>query len=425
MSTDNNLDPVTLLPRVEEFFLARQPIMNRDQSLIAYELLFRRATVALADVTDDLSATASVIAHATELGLENVIGTSLGFLNIDAIVLMSDFVSFLPSQKVVLEILETVDITSAVIARVAELRKAGYRFALDDVVAFTPAIEQLLPYISIIKIDIAGMARDVLADLYRRFKAEGKTLLAEKVETLDEYNYCRSLGFDYFQGYYFAKPVVMAGKKLAPSQMMILRMITQLDADADTVELEHSIKRDAALGLTLLRLVNTPAVGVIQRIDSLKQAMNILGRRQLYRWLQIMLYAEPDKNRRTISPLLLMASSRGKLLELLMQKLHPGVNNRSDLAFTVGIMSLMDTLFGLPMEEILQQMPVAAEVRAALLAREGLFGDMLRVVEYTERAQESAPLLVDALVKLNLTNDDLMEVQIAAYEWSNSIATAA
>lgn len=422
MPTDNNLDPVTLLPRVEEFFLARQPIINRDQTLIAYELLFRRASATLADVTDDLSATASVIAHATELGMENVIGASLGFLNIDATVLLSDFVSFLPPQKVVLELLETVEITPAVIARVSELCKSGYRFALDDVIAFTPAIQQLLPHISIIKIDICGMSRETIADLFKRFKAEGKTLLAEKVETLDEYNYCRSLGFDYFQGYYFAKPVIMAGKKLAPSQMVILRMMTQLDDDADTIELERSIKRDAALGLTLLRLVNTPAVGVIHRIDSLKQALNVLGRRQLYRWLQIMLYAEPDKGRHTISPLLLMATSRGKLLELLMQKLQPGVNNRSDLAFTVGIMSLMDTLFGLPMEEILAHMPVAAEVRAALLEREGLFGDMLRLVECTERAQDQAPLLLEALEKLNLNSDDLFEVQTAAYEWSDSIA---
>jgi EAL and modified HD-GYP domain-containing signal transduction protein len=422
MPTDNNLDPVTLLPRVEEFFLARQPILNRDQALIAYELLFRRAGAALADVTDDLSATASVIAHATELGMENVIGASLGFLNIDAVVLMSDFVSFLPPQKVVLELLETVDITPAVIARVAELRKSGYRFALDDVVAFTPAIAQMLPHISIVKIDIAGMARETIADLFKRFKVEGKTLLAEKVETLDEYNYCRSLGFDYFQGYYFAKPVVMAGKKLSPSQLVIVRMMAQLDADADTIELERSIKHDAALGLTLLRLVNTPAVGVIHRIESLKQALNVLGRRQLYRWLQIMLYAEPDKARHTISPLLLMATSRGKLLELLMQKLQPGVNKRADLAFTVGIMSLMDTLFGLPMQEILQHMPVAAEVRAALLEREGEFGDMLRLVECTERAQERSPLLVEVLEKLSLSSDDLYEVQTAAYEWSDSIA---
>jgi EAL and modified HD-GYP domain-containing signal transduction protein len=425
MVSGTNLDPVTQLPRVEDFFLARQPILNRDQALVAYELLFRRASSTLANVTDDLSATASVIAHATELGMENVIGGSLGFFNIDAVVLMSDFVKFLPPQKVILEILETVEVTPEIVARVAELSKAGYKFALDDVIEDTLGLRQLLPYISIIKIDIAGMSRQVLTDLFQRFKGAGKTMLAEKVETIEEFNFCLALGFDYFQGYYFAKPVIMAGKKLAPSQMVIIQMMAQLDADADTIVLERSIKHDAALGLTLLRLVNTPAVGVIHRIDSLKQALNVLGRRQLYRWLQIMLYAEPDKARHTISPLLLMASSRGKLLELMTQKLNPGKSSMADIAFTVGIMSLMDTLFSLPMEEILRHMPVAAEVRDALLSREGLFGDMLRLVEYTERVQESGPMLMPALEKLHLTNDDLYEVQTEAYEWSDSIARVA
>lgn len=425
MVSGSNSDSDTLLPRVENFFLARQPILNRNQALIAYELLFRRAGSTLANVTDDLSATASVIAHATELGMENVIGASLGFFNIDAVVLMSDFVKFLPPQKVILEILETVEITPEVVARVAELSKAGYKFALDDVIEDSPALRQLLPHISIIKIDIAGMSRETLANLFVRFKDAGKTMLAEKVETIEEFNFCLTLGFDFFQGYYFARPVIMAGKKLAPSQMVIIQMMAHLDADADTVVLEHSIKHDAALGLTLLRLVNTPAVGVIQRIDSLKQAVNVLGRRQLYRWLQIMLYAEPDKTRRTISPLLLMASSRGKLLELMTQKLNPGKSNLADIAFTVGIMSLMDTLFSLPMEEILRQMPVAVEVRSALLSREGMFGDMLMLVECMERMEESGPMLMPALEKLNLTNDDLYEVQVAAYEWSDSIALIA
>jgi EAL and modified HD-GYP domain-containing signal transduction protein len=421
MDSGSNSDLNSQMPRVEDFFLARQPILNREQALIAYELLFRRASAGTAEVTDDLSATASVIAHATELGMENVIGGSLGFFNIDAIVLMSDFVKFLPPQKVILEILETVQVTQTVVDRVAELAKAGYKFALDDVVDDNPGLRMLLPHISIIKIDIAGMPREVLAALFQKFKGSGKTMLAEKVETREEFDFCLALGFHYFQGYYFAKPLIMAGKKLAPSQLLIIQMMAQLDADVDTAVLERSIKHDAALGLTLLRLVNTPAVGVIHRIDSLKQALNVLGRRQLYRWLQIMLYAEPDKARHTISPLLLMASSRGKLLELMTQKVNPNNRSMADIAFTVGIMSLMDTLFSLPMEEILSHMPVAADVSNALLTREGLFGDMLMLVECIERIEESAAKLVPALEKLNLTNDDLYEVQTAAYEWSDSI----
>lgn len=422
MVPDTSLGTLPQSPRVEEFFLARQPILNRDQTLVAYELLFRRAGGNTANVTDDLLATASVIAHACELGLENVIGSSLGFFNIDAVVLMSDFVKFLPCQKVILEILETVRVTPEVVARVEELSKAGYKFALDDVVEYSEELRKLLPYVSIIKIDIAGMKREDIAALCRRFKSADKIMLAEKVENIEEFNICLSLGFEYFQGYYFAKPVIMTGKKLAPSQLAIMQIMAQLDADADTAVLERSIKHNVALGLTLLRLVNTPAVGAVHRIDSLGQALNVLGRRQLYRWLQIMLYAESDKTRQTISPLLLLATTRGKLLELMTQKLQPADRGMADRAFTVGIMSLMDTLFSMPMGEILVQMPVADDVRVALLARQGLYGDMLKLCEYMERAQASGPLLMVALAKLNLRSEDLYELQVAAFEWSDSIA---
>jgi EAL and modified HD-GYP domain-containing signal transduction protein len=422
MPSDLSLDASTQLSRVEEFFLARQPILNRDQALIAYELLFRRAGGKTAQVTNDLSATASVIAHASELGMENVIGSSLGFFNVDTTVLMSDFIKFLPNQKVILELLETIEVTPAIVARVAELSRAGYKFALDDVVADSEGLRQLLPHVNIIKIDIAGMGREQLAALFKRLKGAGKQMLAEKVETIEEFNFCMSLGFDYFQGYYFARPVIMAGKKLAPSQMALIEIMAQIDADADNVVLERSIKRDAALGLTLLRLVNTPAMGIIKRIDSLGQALTILGRRQLYRWMQIMLYTEPDKSRHIISPLLLLASSRGKLLELMTLKQNPRRSDLADIAFTVGIMSLMDTLFSLPMENILEKMSVAEDVRIALLTREGVFGDMLKLSEYLERGAEYDTLAAEVLEKLSFTSEELYEMQVAAFEWSDSIA---
>ncbi|MFI4939939.1 MAG: EAL and HDOD domain-containing protein [Burkholderiales bacterium] len=424
MDSNANTGGACQLPQVEEFFLARQPILNREQALIAYELLFRRAGGNEAGVSDDLSATASVIAHVSELGMENVIGSRLGFFNIDAVVLMSDFVRFLPSDKVILEILETVQVTPAVVARVAELHVEGYQFALDDVIDDSEGLRLLLPYVSVIKIDILGMQRADLVALCMRFRSAGKIMLAEKVERIEEFELCLSLGFDYFQGYYFARPVIMNGKKLSSSQIAIMQLMAQLDADADNAVLARSIKHDAALGITLLRMVNTPATGIIHRIDSLQQALTVLGRRQLHRWLQILLYVESSKTDHIVSPLLLLASSRGKLLELMTLKLRPGEPNRADMAFTVGIMSLMDTLFGLPMEKILEQMPVVGEVRAALLTRQGQLGDMLKLVECLERMEESGSSLRPALRKLDLTSEELNEIQVAAFEWSESIARA-
>ncbi len=421
--TDQSFDPALGGQYTKEFFLARQPILNRDQNLVAYELLFRNAAQGAANVVDDLLATASVMAHVSELGLENVVGDSRGFLNIDAAVLMSDFISFLPANKVILEILETVKVTPQILARVTELVDAGYTFALDDVIAESDDVLQLLPLAHIIKIDIRQMDKAGLHALSRHFKSGNKKLLAEKVETLEEFELCLQLGFDYFQGYYFAKPVILSGKKLTPSQLSILQLINQIIADVDTAEIERTIKTDASLGLNLLRLVNSAGIGATQRIETLHQALIVLGRVQLQRWLQILLYANHGKSSTIVSPLLMLATTRGKLLELMAQKLQPGNRSVADKSFTVGIMSLMDTLFGQPMEKILEQIAVADEVREALLFRKGTYGEMLKLAEYVERLEDAGPLLLPTLKKLNLSAEDFSALQLTAFQWASNVGS--
>lgn len=420
-----NSDVVSQSHSARDFFLARQPILNRDQQLVAYELLFRSAAAGPAGVTDDVAATASVIEHASELGLVNVIGSSLGFVNIDATVLMSDFVRFLPREKVILEILETVEVTDEVVARVIELSNEGYRFALDDVVIDSVQLRRLLPLVEIVKIDIMGMSQRDLAALFRRFAGTNKIMLAEKVENIEEFQFCADLGFDYFQGYYFAKPVILTGKKLSPSQLAIMRLMALIIADADTAEIERAIKHDASLSLNLLRLVNTPAFMTAQRIESLRQALAVLGRRQLQRWLQILLYAAAGKGDGFMSPLLALATTRGKLLELMAQTLMPRNQSAADIAFTVGIMSLMDTLFSSPMEQILQQISVVDEVRQALEGRNGIYGKMLALVEQVEQLESDGATLAPQLESLGLSKDELYAMELQAFEWSDSIAKSA
>lgn len=408
--------------RVREFFLARQPILDRNQDLIAYELLFRNAETGPANITNDLSATAAVIAHASQLGLKKVIGDSLGFINVDAAALMSDIFHFLPREQVVLEIVETMKVTPEILARIAALVEAGFKFALDDVITDSEDVQQLLPFVDIIKFDLRDMPLSALLKLTPQFKGYNKKLLAEKVETLEQFNICLDLGFDYFQGYYFAKPLILSGKKLSPSQMAVMQLMTLVMSDASDAAIEQVIKRDVSLAINLLRLVNTPAIDAQRRIDSLGQALLILGRPQLQRWLQIMLFAEPCKKGRSMTPLLTLATTRGKLLELMAERLCPEQRAIADTAFTVGIMSLMDTLFGLPMEDILEQIPVVDEVGDALLSHTGFYGDTLKLAEYLERMEEAGPLLLPMLKKLALTSNALYEMEIAAYEWSDNIA---
>jgi EAL and modified HD-GYP domain-containing signal transduction protein len=403
-------------PFFDDFYLARQPILNREQRLVAYELLFRHAHCEEAEVSDGIAATASVIAHASELGMEQVIGQKLAYVNVDTGALMSDFIHFLPADKVVLEILESVSATPEVLARVRELKLAGYKFALDDVIGATDEVEKLGPLVDLIKVDIQELSATALDSLVRVLKRSGKQLLAEKVETRAQFEQCMQLGFSFFQGYYFARPVVLSGKKMAPSELAILNLLELINKDVDNSDIERHIKHDALLSLNLLRLANSPAFAAHGRIDTLGQALMVLGRRQLQRWLQIMLYALPESGGRFASPLLQMATTRGRLLELLTEKLRPGQRKCADIGFTVGIMSLMDALLSIEMRDILANVRVLDKVREALLYREGYYGNILTLVEELEQAQ-SHTALIHRLERLQLSKADLHTIQLAAFNW--------
>jgi EAL and modified HD-GYP domain-containing signal transduction protein len=405
---------------VRDFYLGRQPILDRNNALFGYELLFRNSgSGASAHITSGLSATAAVIAHAGQLGLDRAIGDAQAFLNVDADVLMSDIFVFLPREKVVLELVDTFSASDEVLERMTHLKGHGFRFALHGG-AITAATERLMPLIDFVKFDMAQLANPATQAAIARFRRENKKLMAEKVEARIEYDSARSAGFDYFQGYYFAKPVIISGRKLTPSQLAVVELMKLVTSEAENIEIERSVKRDVTLALNLLRLVNTPAVGMRHKIDSVSQALIVLGRRQLERWLQILLYADPKQQGHSNSPLLMLATTRGKLLELLAKRLRPSQRNVADVAFTVGIMSLMDALFGMRMAEILEQIPVIDEVRDALLSRQGFFGDLLKLAESIEQS-DGEELVTPSLYELAISSDELVEFEVSAFAWSDSV----
>lgn len=421
--TYNTSDTLASAHQMQDFYLARQPILNREQMLVGYELLFRSTTENQAHITDDLSATTSVIAHAAEIGLPNVIGGLSGFINVDTTVIMSDFIHVLPSDRVVLEILETVEVTPVLLSRVAALAEEGYTFALDDVIAISPSIEKLLPFVSIVKVDVTGQPVDKLLYLSRHFRDQKKILLAEKVETREQYKDCMMCGFDYFQGYYFAKPVILHGKKLSASKNVIMNLLTMLVRNADNRDIVRHIKTDVALSLTLLKLVNTPVYGLTRKIDSLGQALLVLGHRQLKRWLQVLLFSNIDVGSGDqLSPLLILAATRGKMLELLAERVAKGRSEIAEAAFTVGIMSLVDTLFGMDMDAVLKQINVSFEIQEALQHRRGFYGQLLKLVEYTEHPEEESARIVESLALLKLSSDDFFVIEREAFLWSNNIS---
>jgi EAL and modified HD-GYP domain-containing signal transduction protein len=419
--------------RVRDFYLGRQPVLDRNQALFGYELLFRSTPLGQANIgagtpaapTPGLSATATVIAHAAQLGLARAIGDAHCFLNVDADVLGSDIYAFLPRERTVLELAPSVVLDDAVLARMAELAGHGFQFALDGVGGASAndaeRLQKLLPLARFVKLDVRNNAQPALSGLVARLHGMNKTVVADKVETRDEYQACMELGVDYFQGYYFARPSVLGGRKLSPSQLAVLELMNKVTSDVDNADIERAVKRDVTVAMNLLRLVNTPAVGARQRIDSVSQALLVLGRRQLQRWLQIMLYAEPGTRGHNQTPLLMLATTRGRLMELLAQRLRPGQRYLSEIAFTVGIMSLMDVLFGIPMADIVEQIPVSDEITNALLRRSGFFGELLKLAECIEQPDTQDDGVLPTLRGLAISGDDMVELEMAAFQWSDSV----
>jgi EAL and modified HD-GYP domain-containing signal transduction protein len=309
----------------------------------------------------------------------------------------------------------------ALLARMRELAGHGFRFALDGIEGDSLRLQRLLPLADFVKLDLRSVPPAQLPNLVRRLHGMEKTVVAEKVETRDTYQAAMNLGFDYFQGFYFARPSVLGGRKLSPSQLAVIDLMNLVTSDADNADIERAVKRDVTLALNLLRLVNTPAVGAIQRIDSINQALLVLGRRQLQRWLQIMLYAEPATRGHNQTPLLMLATTRGRLMELLAQRLRPGQRAVADIAFTVGIMSLMDVLFGIPMVDIVEQIPISDDVRQALVEHGGFFGELLRLAESIEQADENTELVLPTLKELQISGDDMIELEMSAFQWSDSV----
>lgn len=405
----------------KEIFLGRQPILDRDQRIVAYELLFRSGHTREAGVTDDMQATASVIHHAfSEMGVQAVLGPHLGFINISTDMLLSDLIEILPRPQVVLELLETVVVTDAVVERCRALKQLGFTLALDDFV-YDDSYRPLLDLVDIVKIDLLLHTRGELRAIVRRLKQWPVRLLAEKVDSAEQAHFCHELGFELFQGYYFAKPAVLSAKRANPAQLALLELLDLVLADADTTEIERVFKQNPNLTYNLLRLVNSAGSGMPRRIASVAQAVMLLGRKQLQRWLQLLVFTLQEGSSYP-SPLLLMAATRGRMMELLAMR-RGGAAALCEQAFMTGIFSLIENVIGKPLTDIVQELNLGERLADALLHRRGELGALLNLVESVEQQDLSHTLtMLEAAGGLSLS--DLTVAEIEAMAWTHQIAEA-
>jgi EAL and modified HD-GYP domain-containing signal transduction protein len=404
----------------EKFFLGRQPILDRNQEIVGYELLFRSADMDHAVFESYSHASSNVITHALSyFGMNEVLGGKFGFINVHLGLLLSEILELLPIGQTVLELLEMIKLDDQVVERCRELKEMGFVLALDDH-EFDAANNDIYYVVDIIKIDILLTGMEALPDIVRQLRKYPVKLLAEKVETVEQFQICYNLGFDLFQGYFFARPIVLNRRKIDVSGVALLKLLQQLTTDASIETIEMTFRENPGLSYNLLRLVNSVALGVREKIKTLRHAILLLGMNHLRRWTQLSLFAGHD-SRGINHPLLEMAAVRGRFMEIMLKQLvgRTASDEQAEAAFMVGILSLLDVLFETPMEEIIVNLNLNDDVSSALLNREGQLGKMLMLTEKLEVTDFKAVTVL--LGECGVSLDQLLTAQLEAFSWRNSI----
>ncbi|MDP1708954.1 MAG: HDOD domain-containing protein [Gammaproteobacteria bacterium] len=363
-------------------FIARQPIYDRALDVIGYELLFRSGETSHANFADADQATSQVMLNAfMEIGLENIVGEHLAFFNLTRAFIVGHYRLPFPPGRGCLEILESVAMDDAVVAAVRHLSSQGYTIVLDDFV-YHEKLRPLVEIADIIKIDVLAQGhvevqRDV--SLLRKY---GAKLLAEKVETQEMLDFCRELGFDYYQGYFFCKPKVISGSRMPTNRIAALQLLAALqNPDISVTELETLVERDVAMSYKLMRCINSAFYSLPRKVESIRQAIIILGSQWLRTWVSLMVLTNIDDKPRE---LLVTAMVRAKMCELLATAAG---QKGSERFFVAGLFSVLDALMDRPLEDLLKMLPLADEVSNALLHYQGPIGKTLKCVLAYDRGQ--------------------------------------
>ena len=395
---------------LNKVFIGRQPIINKNKKIFGYELLFRNSMVSDADVISNIKATANVIVNAfNNVGLKRLIGEKKGFINVDAEILESRIFDLIPKENMVLEILETVELTSNIVELCKKLREEGYQLALDDFIYSEP-LSPVMSAANYVKIDLPMYNRQSLTEVVAQLKKYPVKLLAEKVETREDFEFCYSLGFDYFQGYFFAKPSVVTAKSLSPAQLVLIELSRSLSKEEEFYTIEALFKKNPELNYKLLKFMNSAAFYTTQKITSIRQSLALLGYRNLQKWVTLLLFAGEGGDYKS-SPLLERAALRGRIMELLAKKItnEPAT---ADSAFMTGALSLIDILLERPITDILNEFNLSQDINNALICREGFLGTLILIVEMLE--QEKFGFIQEMLAKYNVPLEDLFSMEINA-----------
>ena len=397
-------------------YIARQPILDRQQLLVAYELLYRAGPTNSAVGADQEIATSSVLDQSMLSGdLASLTGGHLAFINLTERALTGDLATGLPKSAVVLEILESVRPSPVVLDAIRRHKELGYRIALDDFTGeakFAPIIS-LADYV---KVDWRGAPRDRRAHIVYELVRRRIPVLAEKVETWDEFREAEQLGCQFFQGYFFSTPEMLRRQALPAGKQIAVRLLAELNRPTlDFDSIEPLIKSDLSFSFRLLRYINSSAFGLRQEVSSIRHALVLLGEREFRRWANIaVLSALGDQKS---NQLVVAAAVRGRMCELLAREL--GVPDRDQELFLLGLLSLLDAFLDQPLAELVRELPVSNDIRQALGGTRNRLGNVLAFTSAYERGNFT---VASALAtKLNVHFPGVADSYLDALQWADQL----
>ncbi|MET0082266.1 MAG: HDOD domain-containing protein [Sedimenticola sp.] len=370
---------------MEDFFIARQAIFDRNMQVYAYELLYRDNQGRPVESLDGDRASSLVILNSfAEIGLERMVGNAKAFINLTRNFIVEEPPIPIDQGRVVLEILEDIPVDEQLISCCRTLSDEGYTLALDDF-AFEEKWDPLLPIVDLIKVEIPQVDLSTLQQKMEPLRAHQVEFLAEKVETVEEYRRLHDMGFDYFQGYFFEKPKVVSGKRLGENRQVALSLLSKLnDPNATPREIEQLITQDPGFSYKILRHLNSAAKGMPKKVESIRQAVIYLGLRQIQAWANLIVISGIDAGPKELFNMIL---TRAHMCAQLLE--NSGKQQLQEPGFTAGLLSALDIMMGQELKQIVPSLPLAPEIRDALLGSKGLIGAAVKCSLAYEQQQWS------------------------------------
>jgi EAL and modified HD-GYP domain-containing signal transduction protein len=364
-------------------YFARQPILDANRIVRAYEVLYRPGPKALtAGNPDGLSATASVLAGAfSDVEISDLLSGLPGYVNLPAEFLLDRSLLAFPPERVAAEILEDVEANGEVIAALKELRSLGYKVALDDF-QLGDGRNELLPYCDVVKVDVLELDTVELERTARVLRSIDVTMLAEKVETIADFERSRKFGFELFQGFFFARPELVAARRLDEGRGRLIALLAELHSpDLDIDRVGRAVETHPSLAYQLLRVLNSSSVGLSRRVESIREAVVLLGARKVTELASVLVLAAQDHKP---IELVSLGLTRARMCELMAREMG---RRDSTSFFTVGIFSVLDALADQPMSDVVRLLPLADDIIQALVNRAGVKGEVLESAIAYERAE--------------------------------------